>query len=184
MSFETLGYAVLRGVLSAEQCEDLRDYALHDARTFAVDPEVPGTQVAYGDVRMDHLLEALRPRVERETGLSLFPTYSYFRRYKQGDKLSRHVDREACEVSLSLNLARRSAAPWPLWLEALDGKARAVELEPGDLLLYRGMELPHWRDPFDGELTLQVFLHYVNQNGPYRDQRFDGRSALGAPSVG
>lgn len=184
MSFDTHGYSVLRSLLSQEQQAALFEYALTEAPVVAVDPEVPGTLVAYGDPRMEHLLEMLRPRIERESGRSLFPTYSYFRRYKRGDKLSRHVDREACEVSLSLNLGRQSDQPWPLWLETYDKQARAIELEPGDAVVYRGIDLPHWREAFDGELTLQVFLHYVDQNGPYAGFKFDGRPTLGSPSVG
>ncbi len=132
---------------------------------------------------MEALLEALRPRLERLLSLSLFPTYSYFRVYKRGDALARHTDREPCEISLSLNLGLLPEQPWGLWIEGPKG-ADQVELCPGDGLLYKGIERPHWREPFAGEQAAQVFLHYVDQAGPYAHWRFDKRPSLGAPSVG
>jgi hypothetical protein len=56
--------------------------------------------------------------------------------------------------------------------------SRAAELRPGDALLYRGMELFHWRDAYRGEALVQVFLHYVDRDGPHTEQKFDGRSSL------
>ena len=65
------------------------------------DPQVPKTPAGYGDPAFDGLLEYLRPRVEKHSGLRLLPTYSYFRLYKRGDVLRRHHDRKACEKSQS-----------------------------------------------------------------------------------
>jgi hypothetical protein len=59
-----------------------------------------------------------------------------------------------------------------------DGEPRGAELKPGDGLLYRGTELFHWRDAYQGEALVQVFLHYVDRDGPHADQKFDGRSSL------
>src|SRR5262245_66530252 len=114
---------------------------------------------------MEGLLEELMPRMEAETQRRLHPTYSYYRVYKRGDVLPRHTDRESCEVSVSLCLGYAASEPWPLWLERL-GASRAIALRPGDALLYRGIELPHWREAFAGEHAAQLFLHYVDRAGP------------------
>jgi hypothetical protein len=92
--------------------------------------------------------------------------------------LKRHRDRPACEVSLTLNLGFQAEKPWPIWFE-VDGEVRTASLEPGDALLYKGIELPHWREPFDGENSAQVFLHYVNQDGQNREWKYDKRFSLG-----
>jgi hypothetical protein len=73
--------------------------------------------------------------------------------------------------------------PWPLWLRDTDGKAFAAILRPGDALVYRGIELEHWREPYTGEKLSQVFLHYVDRNGPHAEEKFDHRPGLGEPSV-
>jgi hypothetical protein len=144
------------------------------------DSQVPQTPADYGDAAFDGLLEYLRPRVEKHSGLRLLPTYSYFRLYKRGDVLKRHRDRKACEISLSLNIGQRPAQPWPLCVES-ERESYSASLMPGDGLLYRGIDLFHWRDAYQGEALVQVFLHYVDRDGPNADRKFDGRPTLMRP---
>ncbi|MBO0716964.1 MAG: hypothetical protein J2P55_06475, partial [Rhizobiales bacterium] len=141
------------------------------------DSQVPNTPAGYGDSTFDGLLEYLRPRIEESSGLSLLPTYSYFRLYKRGDALPRHRDRPACEISVSLNIGQKPSDPWPLFVES-DRESYAALLNPGDGLLYRGIDLFHWREAYRGEALGQVFLHYVDRDGPHADQKFDGRPTL------
>jgi len=162
-------------------CQVARGGLMHDG-----DEQVPGTPCAYGDLIMDGLLVTLLPEIERASGLALFPTYSYFRVYKSGDILARHTDRPSCEISVSLCLGfdsgelglaeLDSAEPWPIWIEGPGGTS-SVSLSPGDALLYRGIECEHWREPFRGQNQAQVFLHYVDQNGPHAKWQFDKRES-------
>lgn len=144
-----------------------------------------GTSVPsiYGDPVLDEMMNALVPRMEYCTGLSLYPTYTFARIYKTGDQLKPHRDRRACEISVSINLSQMPDKPWALCLEGRDKLKMAAALNPGDGLIYRGIELTHWREPFEGEQTVQIFMHYVDQHGPNAEQRFDRRSALGMPQV-
>jgi hypothetical protein len=128
----------------------------------------------------DGLLEALLPQFEEATGKNLHPTYSYFRVYKCGDILKRHRDRPACEISVTLSLGYAGKEPWPIWIEH-DGTLVGVCLKPGDGLLYKGVETTHWRERFDGEYAAQVFLHYVDRAGAFKEHAYDGRSGLAAP---
>lgn len=138
------------------------------------DVQVPRTPVAHGDRLMETLLEVLRPRVEEATGLRLLPTYSCFRVYKKGDSLAAHTDREACEVSMTVCLGYDSDKPWPIHVgRKLMNKG--VKLEPGQAVVYRGCEIQHWRDEFDGVNQAQVFLHYVDADGPYTDWIYNMR---------
>jgi len=145
--------------------------------------QATNTLFAYGDPAFDGLLDYLRPRIEVYSGLSLSPTYSYFRLYKRGDSLKRHRDRPACEVSISLNIGQVPSDAWPLYVEGSSGPYGAL-LSPGDALLYRGIDVFHWREPFQGNRLVQVFLHYVDRNGPHADQKFDGRMTLMRPKNG
>lgn len=144
------------------------------------DPLLPNTPKAYGDAAFDGLLEYLRPRVEESSGLALYPTYSYFRLYKRGDVLKRHRDRPACEISVSLNIGQVPADPWPIYVERT-GEPYGALLMPGDAVMYRGCDCFHWRDAYRGDRLVQVFLHYVDRNGPHADQKFDRRQTLMRP---
>jgi hypothetical protein len=173
-------YVVCRSLLKEPALSHHYKYALIRAssgRMDANDAQVPHTPSAHGDLMMDGLLSDLVPLVEQASGLQVFPTYSYFRVYKSGDVLKKHTDRPSCEISATLCLGFRAPKAWPIWIEGPDG-AVSVELQPGDGLLYRGVECPHWRDAFEGEHQAQVFLHYVDQTGPYAEWKFDKRSGL------
>ena len=121
--------------------------------------------------------------MEKITGLKLNPAYTFARIYKNGDVLARHKDRFSCEISTTMNLG---GDPWTLRLEpsGKEGlKGIKVNLKPGDMLVYRGCELEHWREPFQGNVCVQVFLHYNNQDTPgAKDNMFDTRTHIGLPS--
>tara|TARA_B100001778_G_scaffold324753_1_gene319463 strand:- start:130 stop:813 length:684 start_codon:yes stop_codon:yes gene_type:complete len=158
------------------------------------DVQAPETYSHYGDVAMETLLLAVLPKMEKETGLKLYPTYAYARIYKNGDILHRHKDRFSCEISTTMNLG---GDKWPIYIEpnpkkggdTADGYKSEytdgveVDLKPGDMLVYKGNICEHWRDHFDGKDCAQVFLHYNNQaTKGSKDNLFDGRKHLGLPS--
>jgi hypothetical protein len=145
---------------------------------------------------METLLLKLQPVMEKYVGLSLVPTVSYARIYKKGDELKRHKDRPSCEISATLNLG---GDPWPIFVDPTGKdnvinefkkihkpdahKGRKYLLKTGDMFLYRGCELEHWREEFDGDHCAQVFLHYNHADGPYgKSNLFDKRKHVGLPS--
>lgn len=179
-SFATARYAVLRDLVSAQPRAFLHDYATglaQHGRLQDGDRQVPSAPCRFADPFMESLLLHLCPRIESECGLRLHPTYSYFRVYGQGDSLSQHTDRPSCEISVTVNLGQQADAPWPIWIDPGAGPI-AVELAPGDAMVYRGMDVPHWRDAFAGERLTQVFLHYVDRDGPCQEWKFDRRAGL------
>jgi hypothetical protein len=158
------------------------------------DDQVPNTYSHYADIAMETLLLAVQPIMEKETKLKLIPTYSYARIYKKGDILHRHKDRFSCEISTTLNLG---GDEWPIFIEPNPKKGNLVHgkyvsentkgikviLNPGDMLVYRGNILEHWRDSFKGEDCAQVFLHYNNASTKgSKENIFDKRKHLGLPS--
>jgi len=117
------------------------------------------------------LLCAKNMEVANLVGEMVFPTYTYSRIYKHGSVLEKHIDRPACEISLSVHL--QGDKEWPIYMEKPTGEAVDVVLRPGDAVLYLGCNTPHWRDAYDGEEYGQVFLHYVLSNGRYWEQYFN-----------
>ncbi len=184
--FAARRYVVIPELVAQAEAKRLADHLDQinaQGRMSLADPQVPQTPCAYGDYTLEHLMLTLGPWLEFYTGLQLYPTYSFARIYKKSDELTAHRDREACEVSISLNLGQEPDVPWPLWLRDTDGKAFAAILRPGDALVYRGIELEHWREPYTGEKLSQVFLHYVDRHGPHANQKLDRRPAIATPPV-
>lgn len=183
--FRFQSYAVIRSFLSVADAAILDRYVQAAAKRGFLndgDSQVPETPCLYGDPIFDDVLEDFRPKVEEVSGIGLYPSYSYLRRYKTGDKLAPHIDRPACEISLTVTLALRPQVPWPIWVES-HGNPMEISLDVGDALLYRGTEVSHWRELFSGEQVVQVFLHYVDREGPNREWKFDKRPSLGTPPV-
>jgi len=147
------------------------------------DEQIPNTYSQYSNIAMETLMLKCQPKMEEVTGLKLYPAYTYARIYKKGDILKRHKDRFSCEISTTMNLG---GDPWPIYLEPsgeIDKKGIKVDLKPGDMLVYSGCELEHWRNKFKGKECIQVFLHYNNRKTlGARDNMFDKRPHLGLPS--
>jgi len=161
------------------------------------DQQVPNTYSHYADPVMETLLMKVLPTMQQETGLELVPTYSYARIYKHGDILKRHKDRPSCEISTTIHLG---GDPWSIFIDGT-GQDNVIDeyngiikpgapagtevmLNIGDMLVYSGCELEHWREPFEGNTCAQVFLHYNHLNGPFSEQnRFDKRPMLGVPPI-
>ena len=159
------------------------------------DKQVPGAYSKYADWVMETLLMYMIPIMKAKTGLNLIPTYSYTRIYEKGHILKRHKDRPSCEISTTLHLG---GDEWPIFLDpsgqnfVIDEyknihkpgapKGVRVDLKVGDMLIYSGCELEHWREPLQGNICSQVFLHYNHANGPYaKTNLFDKRPILGIP---
>ena len=161
-----------------------------------IDEQVPGAYSKYADWVMETLLQYMRPIMKAKTGMDLVPTYSYTRLYEKGNILHRHKDRPSCEISTTLHLG---GDPWPIFLDpsgatSVIDKSKniikpgapngiRVDLKVGDMLIYSGCGLEHWREPFEGNVCSQVFLHYNHANGPYaKANLYDKRPLLGIPN--
>ena len=213
MSFKKNKYCVIKEAIPKQLAEFVYNYFLMKrqvARTFFDtryispfttefgvwnDEQVPNTYSHYADIAMETLLIRCLPIMEKTTKLKLNPTYSYARIYKKGDRLDRHKDRFSCEISTTLNLG---GDPWSIYLEpkknvgipdgkkytlTSNNKGISINLKPGDMLVYQGMVLEHWREEFQGDNCAQVFLHYNNQKSKDADKNiYDKRKHLGLPS--
>lgn len=127
------------------------------------DPQAPNSRSMYDFLPFLRLLVKKVSNVSELLGEDVLPTYTYARIYKTGSILTRHRDRPACEISITLNLAKDT--DWPIYFQRPDGSETSVELNPGDAVLYLGCQADHWRNPFEGQEHVQVFLHYVRANG-------------------
>lgn len=176
-------YVHLKGFLDIENCKEFTTELkrLADQQAAVKDTQCPKSEsIVHG--QFDKLLLDLLPYFEKASGKRLYPTYSYARLYKSGEKLEIHTDRPACEISATLTLGFEGKA-WPIYIGDEGGKnASKIEMAVGDAVLYRGMEKHHWREVYtEGKWQAQVFLHYVDADGKYAEWKFDKRKSLNLP---
>ena len=182
--FKEKGYVHLKDFLHKDSCKELTKELkrLVDQKKTIKDEQCPKSEAIHGTVTFDKLLEDLTPHFEQASGLKLFPTYSYARFYNtQGEELKNHRDRPACEISATLTLDFEGDV-WPIYMGANEDKSNATEIkmEIGDAVMYRGCDIYHWREAYkEGKWQAQVFLHYVDQNGPHAEWKYDKRESLG-----
>ena len=152
--------------------------------------QVEGSLAVYSHPQYKSIHSGIRLKLEEILGRKLYNTYYYDRFYFTGQELTPHADRDACEISVSVNISTNLKDCWPIWIKTPDtyrdkskmeiieyGENRSVCLNPGDGMIYKGCERPHWRDPLpsrykrikffkkDDTYYHQVFFHYVLADG-------------------
>jgi len=192
-------FAVIRGAISWDSANFLFNY-LGVKRTVAekllsddYESELIGTfeetdtdksvYSIYGDIAIDTAMLKVKQQVNKLIGEQIYPTYSYARIYPYESIVAPHKDREECEIACSMYLG---GIKWDMFVEGKDGPER-IDLNIGDMIVYAGTEISHWRETFlgvdsdgnPGEYT-QVFFHYQRASNENVNP-FDGRGHAGLP---
>lgn len=209
--FKENKYVVIRNFLSTDLCTVFYEYcktkvSVMDYKSTYVrsdfnkiwdgmfgDGQINDTTYScYGDILFDTLLKLSLNKMIEYTGLNLSPNYSYWRFYQKHDVLKRHMDRDSCEISTTLCLGfdisdvdndKYPNYNWAMWVKNDDGTEIPIQLSPGDMIIYRGCEIEHWRDKFLGKNQAQVFMHYNDINTTRDHKIYDGRPMLGLPKT-
>ena len=203
-SFEKNGYLVIKDLWNPEELyhplppeRGQINYWGKNMNQFNHDPveqQVEGSLARYWHPQYRQIHTGIRLKLEEVIGRKLYNTYYYDRFYFPGQPLLKHADRDACEISVSVHISTTLKECWPFKIKTPDtytdkkkndvvlvpGEERSLCLEPGDGLLYKGCERPHWRDPMpteykrtwygkrvekEGLYYHQIFFHYVLQDG-------------------
>ena len=138
--------------------------------------QVPNSLARYNHPKYKELYYGVKQNVEQILGEKLYPTYYFDRFYFKGQKLERHKDRPACEVSVSMNISTNANYDWPIYFQLHTGEIKELVTKHGDAVLYKGMELEHWREPLKGDRDVyyhQIFMHYVRADGYHVEYAYD-----------
>jgi PKHD-type hydroxylase len=158
-------YKVIKNIITDQEAQKLAE-AIKKAPKTPGDNQVPNSHSYYNVSPCNILLGKLNEKISKHSGKILSPCYSYCRVNLKGAELKPHKDRPSCEYSITINLSQTH--PWPIYM----GKKKIVQ-NPGDGVLYKGCEIEHSRTVFEGDEYIQVFLHYVDANGPYKEHIYD-----------
>jgi len=83
------------------------------------------------------------------------------RAYFNGSSLEKHYDKKPFYYNCSFHISNvNSKSPWPLHFIGLNGKEFEILQNPGDIVIYDGVKVEHWRDKFDGGIWYQLLLAY------------------------
>ena len=179
--FQDQGFQKVKGFIPSFFATYLRNYFTLKVQNDGLggDEQAPNSHCVYGDPAFDMVMAMSTEDIGRIVGKNLIPQYTYARIYKNGSDLKIHSDRPECQYSVTLSLGGEYDKPWPIWIKDYAGNMNEVPLDVGDMVVYHGTELEHWREKFEGNTQYQLFMHYVDSEGEYKDRVFDGRSNLG-----
>lgn len=180
---QILGTLQFKSIIDSERVESLYKQLKEDSKTWVPDTQCPKSPACHNWAPAVELMHELAEELSITVGTKLLPTYSYTRDYRHGDVLEPHVDRAACEFSVSILLKKDH--DWPLVYSHPLGDKK-IELEEGDAVLFPGVFNSHWRDgEFQGEEYCAVFLHFVRADGynsdlegdpfPFKNTELEGR---------
>lgn len=196
--YEVDGYATIRGLVPPEVAANLFNQLRIDLasagksfETFA--QSQPLSKQTTIDISghfyrpLTTFLWGLTPIISEITGADLLPSYDYFRIYQKDDVCRVHSDRPSCEHSVSLTLAYSDGVPWALQVGSTrvtkeepcvedfgDEPYSSVAMQPGDAVLYRGIDLRHGRtQPNPNQWSAHLFLFWVERGGQFAQHAFD-----------
>jgi hypothetical protein len=193
--FDKNGYLVLRNLwdpkdLYSDPPEVKGEYnyfgRVDKFNHFPIEKQVEGSTSRYYWPPYKFAHSQIRKKLEEAIGKKLYNTYYYDRFYNPGQALLNHADRPACEISVTVHIGSNISTPWPIWIKTPDtyddakkrtlvlkkGENRSVILNPGDGMVYKGCERPHWRDPMPTEYRRTWYGKKVEKEGLYYHQVF------------
>lgn len=173
---QQLGFQMAQSFVNANDLKKLSKHVWHLSKTGQTntDTQCPFSESFYArdDEIFSNWQSSMTNKVSELFKKDLAPTYSYARIYKKGETLKRHIDREACEYSLSVTLETSDNTTWPFYIDAKDGKSYQCNAEPGDAIFYEGSR-PHWRERCEKDWHIQAFIHFVDINNKYNNHTHD-----------
>ena len=201
-SFDKNGFLVLQNLYDPQELFhpvpkirgqlNYRSKKLDDVEYIKEESQVEGSLARYWHPQYRKIHSDIRLKIEKQIGRKLYNTYYYDRFYFPGQELKKHTDRPACEISISVHIGTNLEEYWQIFIKTPyvfaesqectkvkklinTGDIVAVNLNPGDGVLYKGCERPHWRDKMPGTFEMmsggeelyyhQIFFHYVLQDG-------------------
>jgi len=177
--FQESGYCIIRQAIAPDMIIVFENYALMQRfNNYYLHDEETHSQWRYADVMGESLLLFLQPLMEKISACDLYPTNSVLRIYQNSGILKKNLDRPTCEYSATLIIGYDAGNLYPIWVKS-NNESVPIYLDRGDMLVYKGCEVEHWRETFTGRNWIQLFLHYVNANGEFRNLKNDGRLMIG-----
>ena len=199
--FDDRGYLIVRNIWDSKELKEEIDYEIGHFQysqfgkySLIEELQVPGSRARHSYPPYKFYHSQIRRKIEKIIGNELFNTYYYDRVYYVGQELTKHLDRDVCEISVTFQIGSNGKKPWPIWIKTPDtydenkniiekGKEVSICLNDGDAVIYKGCERPHWREPLKSKYNIfermvrkisgkkddtyhhQVFFHYVLADG-------------------
>jgi hypothetical protein len=166
--FRQRNYAPVRGLLHPYHIAALRRYFRHLVRKGRIpfgDEQNPRRYGVHNESVARFFHQQMAKTVSLAVGEPVIPSYVYVASYVSGAALTKHIDREQCEFSVTVSVdfspEPQLETSWPIRLDSQHGTVTVYQAL-GDGLVYRGPRVPHYRETLPaGKTSTSIFFHYV-----------------------
>ena len=141
--------------------------------------DIQSKRYKYNDEIITRLLHLeFLPLIEKIVGKKVKPTYTYLSAYIKGADLPAHTDRPECEYTCSYIIGKPQNTNWNIYVhkkkreKKYEGKMNftppkeecvAVDCNENGLMIFKGTDHPHYREPLEHEYYNIVLLHYCSK---------------------
>ena len=186
---EKSGYTIVRNLWDPEELYHPLPYdrgqthymgSIDKFNHIPVDPEIEGSYTRISYPQYQKIYTELRKKLEGIIGRKLSKTFYYDRFWFSGNQLKKHLGPAQGEIMVVISISTNLKRPWPFVIKTRDqytdknktailvpGTESAINLEPGDGIIFKGCERPHWRDTFPepkkrwfSKKEKEVFYHH------------------------
>jgi hypothetical protein len=163
------GVARIDNVINPEQRKKIKEAIINafNNKILTLEDDAAHYKNSYGTAslpQVDEIYSVLTPLVSSITGLELAKENSYSRIYNEGSTLNRHLDREGLDITVSMQIDNSTGLPQPIFCQNYSGDVMEASLNDGDMVILRGRDLYHWRNPLQtavqGGQLICSFFHW------------------------
>lgn len=158
------GYCLIPSLTFPTYSATVNYYMRHIDANLVFDNQVIGRRSMHNAALFAAVHAQIATLVQSVADEAIKPSYCYLSVYPQGSELVKHTDRAQCKWNASIAFAR-TADLWPIYVEVPSG-VKEIRAELGEVVVYRGTDIPHWREPLPAGTATVCFFHFVNQ--PYQ----------------
>ena len=131
---------------------------LHQFEHNPVEEQVDGSLSRYNHPQYRRIHSKIGKKIEEIIGRKLYPTYFYDRYYFPGQELTRHADRDACEISVTMHISSNLKEPWALWIKTPENSGNIIFESPYNFNSYR--EITSYHDEFKNSFNIDYNYYF------------------------
>lgn len=132
----------------------------------------------HNDSLMETILQNSCEAISEIIGVKLLPTYSQVHLHMNGDSYENNQN-ESSEISTILSLGSSGDKEDLIYFKKSQSSIKELNLNKGDLLVYRNINFKCWREPIKNKWLLESVLNFVDSDGPYSEFIYNKRPYLG-----
>ena len=135
---------------------------------------IPNSLSRNSHPQYEKVFSEIREKVEKVINRSLYNTFYTDQFFVQGNILPKHLGRNAMEIGVEVMVSTNVKEDWPLHIKTpntytddtkqsilVPGEEKIVNLKPGSAVIFKGCEIPTWRETLSVNKKKNIFSKFT-----------------------